>query len=187
VAPGPPPANINEAASAQPPGREQQSDLREEVSHLRSEVERLLEQQQALQRTPRSNDAGTFNDAEDEENEANPRCPDRVRRARRPSAETNTCAVGCRAPVRGRAALLELPQSYEWTDDAEIDGHRDAFAAARVAADRRSRVSHPATQEAARKYEHRLHRNRLPRALPWRFAGRARQGPGGRTTGFIRQ
>ena len=33
-------------------------------------------------------------------------------------------------------------------------------------------------EKAARTYEHRLHRYRLARSDPWRFAGRARQGPG---------
>jgi hypothetical protein len=54
VAPQPPPANIDKAASAETSRREQTNDLREEVSQLRLEVEGLLERQQALQRTPLS-------------------------------------------------------------------------------------------------------------------------------------
>jgi hypothetical protein len=54
----------------------------------------------------------------------------------------------------------------------------DPLAAAGIPLDRRSRLYPQPTQEAARAHEHRLHRNRPPRALLGRSAGCARQGSG---------
>ena len=50
------PANHDDAQLVEPAITENQNDLHEEVERLRLEVERLHEQQQALTRTPQSND-----------------------------------------------------------------------------------------------------------------------------------
>ena len=98
-----------------------------EVEWLRLEVERLRDQQQALQRTPQSNDTQVDDDSEHEESDDS--------HTKRPAGRGR---VLHRRPVRLIAALVVAAllcagglrfwnylQSYEWTDDAEIDGHLD--------------------------------------------------------------
>jgi membrane fusion protein (multidrug efflux system) len=123
--PGTAPANTDEATLAKSSGREQQSDLREEVSHLRSEVERLLGQQQALQRTPQSNDTGTGNDAEGEESAADPSSPAQAGRAHRHPVRLILALLAATLLSVGGLRFWNYLQSYQWTDDAEIDGHLD--------------------------------------------------------------
>ena len=106
---------------------EKQEDLYVEVEWLRLEVERLRDQQQALQRTPQSNDTQVDDDPEHEESDDS--------HTKRPAGRGR---VLHRRPVRLIAALVVAAllcagglrfwnylQSYEWTDDAEIDGHLD--------------------------------------------------------------
>jgi membrane fusion protein, multidrug efflux system len=102
---------------------EEQKDLYEEVRGLRLELDQLREQT-ALQRTPRPHEADT-GDAEKQTDRPEPR--DRAVGAahrRRPLrlilalvAATLFCLAGLR--------FWKYVQSYEWTDDAEIDGHLD--------------------------------------------------------------
>jgi hypothetical protein len=125
VVPEPPPANIDKAASAETSRREQTDDLREEVSRLRLEVEGLLERQQALQRTPLSNDTGDRNDAEDQEGETHPRSPDRTGRFRRHPVRLILALLAGVLLCVGALRFWNYLQSYEWTDDAEVDGHLD--------------------------------------------------------------
>jgi membrane fusion protein, multidrug efflux system len=120
-----PPANIEKAASADTSGSERQDDLREEVSQLRLEVEDLLERQRALQRTPLSNNTGDRIDAEDEESESQPRSPDHDGRFRRHPVRLIVAVLAGALLCLGGSRFWNYLQSYEWTDDAEIDGHLD--------------------------------------------------------------
>jgi membrane fusion protein (multidrug efflux system) len=125
AAPEPPPANIKKAVSAETSRHEQTDDLREKVSQLRLEVEELLEQQRALQRTPLSNDAGGHHDAEGQESEAQPSSPDRAGRFRRRPVRLILALLAGILLCLGGLRFWNYLQSYEWTDDAEIDGHLD--------------------------------------------------------------
>ncbi|HTT77344.1 MAG TPA: HlyD family secretion protein [Candidatus Binataceae bacterium] len=125
VAPEPPPANIDKAASAETFRREQTDDLRKEVSQLRLEVEELLEQQRALQRIPLSHDTGERSDAEDQESEAQPSSPDRTSRFRRHPVRLILALLAGILLCIGGMRFWNYLQSYEWTDDAEINGHLD--------------------------------------------------------------
>ena len=104
-----------------------QQGLYEEVDRLRLEVERLRDQQQALQRNPTSNDTHVDDDLEDEAGDK----PD-------PVSPVGRARARHRRPVKLILALLVAAilcagglrfwnyiQSYESTDDAEIDGHLD--------------------------------------------------------------
>jgi membrane fusion protein, multidrug efflux system len=118
--------NLNEANRPESSLAEEQKSIREEVRELRAELERLRDQK-ALQRTPQSNETNTGADAEDEQSDSTDSkdsiADNRVHR-RRPLtlvlalvAATLLCAAGLR--------VWNYMQSYEWTDDAEIDGHLD--------------------------------------------------------------
>lgn len=121
----PPPANIDKAASAETSQRDPTDDLRKEVGQLRLEVEGLLERQRALQRTPLSNDTGERNDAEDQESEAQPSSPDRAGRFRRHPVRLTLVLLAGALFCVGGLRFWNYLQSYEWTDDAEVDGHLD--------------------------------------------------------------
>jgi len=102
------------------------SDLQDELNRLRLELERLHDRQEALQRTPR-HDTTVSDEAEDDEDDASApsRPPGRLSALRkRPlklilfaAAAALLCATGLR--------FWNYLQSYEWTDDAEIEGHLD--------------------------------------------------------------
>ena len=106
---------------------EEQKGLYEEVEQLRLEVEHLLDQQKAFQRTPQSNDIPAAKEVEHHEGDDSnkrdsasgrgvlKRCP--VRLILAPVVASLLCAGGLR--------FWNYLQSYEWTDDAEIDGHLD--------------------------------------------------------------
>ena len=64
------PANHDDAHLAEPPITEAQNGLHQEVERLRREVDHLREQQQALTRTPQSNDLGVSDDeAQDDQSD----------------------------------------------------------------------------------------------------------------------
>jgi membrane fusion protein, multidrug efflux system len=101
--------------------------LRTEIGQLRLEVERLRDQQQALQRSPPSNDKDSSDKDKKKEGDDAPA-----------SAPRDPIGALRRHPVRLVLALVAAVllsvvglrfwnylQSYESTDDAEIDGHLD--------------------------------------------------------------
>jgi biotin carboxyl carrier protein len=121
------------ARGTEPPAPPGQNGLYEEVGQLRLEVERLRDQQQALQRSPASNDK----DASDKEKDKKKEGDDAPA-----SAPHDYIGALRRHPVRLGLALVATVllcvvglrfwnylQSYESTDDAEIDGHLDPISA----------------------------------------------------------
>jgi membrane fusion protein (multidrug efflux system) len=102
---------------------EEQKDLYEEVRGLRLELDQLREQT-ALQRTPRPHEADT-GDAEKQTDRPEPR--DRAVGAahRRRPLRLILALVGATLLCVGGMHFWNYIQSYEWTDDAEIDGHLD--------------------------------------------------------------
>jgi membrane fusion protein, multidrug efflux system len=106
---------------------EYQHGLYEQVDRLQLEVERLRDQQQALQRTPQSNDTQVDDDPEhqesDDSNTKDPAGCGRVLRWRpvRLMLAVIVAALLCTGGLR----FWNYLQSYESTDDAEIDGHLD--------------------------------------------------------------
>jgi membrane fusion protein, multidrug efflux system len=120
-------SSLNGSIQAKTSPLEERKDLYEEIRQLRLELERLRDRQTALQRTPQPNETDIANDAEDEQTGGtDPKDRgdgDRVHR-RRPIrlmlalvGAILLCVVGMR--------LWNYVQSYEWTDDAEINGHLD--------------------------------------------------------------
>jgi membrane fusion protein, multidrug efflux system len=119
------PTNSHGAMTAESSPAEEVRGLRDQIRLLRSEVDRLRDQQQALLRTPRSDsDSGQSPEQEPGDN------PDRedpmggrrvVRHPIRLLLALAAVALLSAAGVR----LWTYVQSYEWTDDAEIDGHLD--------------------------------------------------------------
>jgi hypothetical protein len=103
---------------------EKQKALYEEVDRLRLEVERLREQQQALQRTPQSNDTHVGGVADEQNDDARPKDPADRGRVRRPARLILALAVAALLCIGGLRFWNYL-RSYESTDDAEIDGHLD--------------------------------------------------------------
>jgi membrane fusion protein, multidrug efflux system len=108
-----------EPAEQQEPGA-----LEHEVRELRSELEYLRIQQQTLQRTPLSNDRDTDNDAQEDADDAHSRDPAGGIFHRRPARLVLALVVTIALGVAG-LHIWNFLQSYEWTDDAEIDGHLD--------------------------------------------------------------
>ena len=107
--------------------QEEQNGLYEEIRQLRLEVERLRDEQKALQRTPQSNDFHDADEVEDHEgDDSNARDPADRRGVlhRRPIKLILALVVAAILSVGGLRFWNYL-QSYEWTDDAEIDGHLD--------------------------------------------------------------
>jgi membrane fusion protein (multidrug efflux system) len=106
---------------------EKPNGIYEEIKQLRLEVERLRDRQQALRQTPQSDGTDLGNDAEDEHSDnAHPKDPaDRAgvlqRRPVRLILALLIAAVLCAGGLR----FWNYLQSYEWTDDAEVDGHLD--------------------------------------------------------------
>jgi acetyl/propionyl-CoA carboxylase alpha subunit len=102
-------------------------ELHEEVERLLLEVDRVRDQQQALQRSPQSNDIHADNDAEEEDSDdSNTKHladggGDRHRRPVRLILALLVAAILC----VGSLYFWRYMQSYEATDDAEIDGHLD--------------------------------------------------------------
>jgi membrane fusion protein (multidrug efflux system) len=113
-----------QSLAEKPTGRYEE--VHEEIEQLRLEVERLRDRQQALRQTPQT-DSDLGNDAEDEHSDnAHPQDPaDRAgvfqRRPVRLILALLIAAVLCAGGLR----FWNYLQSYEWTDDAEVDGHLD--------------------------------------------------------------
>ncbi|MGA6970497.1 MAG: HlyD family secretion protein [Candidatus Binatus sp.] len=104
-----------------------QHGLYEEVERLRVEVEDLLDQQKALQRTPQSNDLHVDKGVQEHEgDESGARDPGHRRGvlSRRP-VRLVLALVAAALLCAGGTRFWNYLQSYQWTDDAEIDGHLD--------------------------------------------------------------
>jgi len=95
-----------------------------EVRQLRYELERLQIQQHALQRTPLSNDSDADGEAQEDTDDAHSRRPAGGIFRRRPFRLVLALILAIALGVTGWHVWNYL-QSYEWTDDAEIDGHLD--------------------------------------------------------------
>jgi membrane fusion protein, multidrug efflux system len=106
---------------------EERQELYEEIKRLQVELEQVRDQHTALQRTPPPNEPDIHNDAGNEETgsfDPKDRADGNRVHRRRPArlllallGATLLCVAGLR--------LWNYVQSYEWTDDAEIDGHLD--------------------------------------------------------------
>jgi membrane fusion protein, multidrug efflux system len=110
--------------SSPPEGRK---DLYAEIRQLRLELERLRDQQTALQRTPRPSETEIDNDAGDQEigdTDLKDRTDDDRVHRRRP-LRLILALVGAALLCVAGMRLWNYVQSYEWTDDAEIEGHLD--------------------------------------------------------------
>ena len=111
----------------QPSVSENQNGLYEEVERLRLEVEHLRDEQKSLQRTPQLNDLYHGDDVEDHEGDDSDARDPADRRGvlhRRPVKlvlPLVVAAILCAGGLR----FWNYLQSYEWTDDAQIDGHLD--------------------------------------------------------------
>ncbi|MFZ2063481.1 MAG: HlyD family secretion protein [Candidatus Binatus sp.] len=106
---------------------EEQKSLHEEVERLRLEVEHLLDQQKALQKTPQSDDLRVDEDVKDHEgDDSSARNPgDRRGVLNRRPVRLMLAVVVASLLCAGGIRFWNYLQSYEWTDDAEIDGHLD--------------------------------------------------------------
>ena len=120
------PENREQTQLTHPSVSEKPNGLDEEVGRLRLEVERLRDEQKALQRTPQSNDLDADEVEDHEADDSNARDPGDRRRVlhRRPVKLVLALVVAAILSVGGLRFWNYL-QSYEWTDDAEIDGHLD--------------------------------------------------------------
>jgi membrane fusion protein, multidrug efflux system len=118
--------NREQTRPTQPSVSEKQNGLQEEVERLRLEVEHLREEQKALQRTPPSDDLDGDEVEDHESNDSNPRHPANRRGVlhRRPLKIVLALVATAILSVGGLRFWNYL-QSYEWTDDAEVDGHLD--------------------------------------------------------------
>jgi membrane fusion protein, multidrug efflux system len=126
VAPELPPANIGKTASAETSRREQTEGLRGEISRLRGEVEDLREQQRALQHDPHSEDSDPGNDVEDStDDEGDRKQSSGARRVRRWRLKLVLVLAAATLLSIGGLRFWNYLQSYQWTDDAEIEGHLD--------------------------------------------------------------
>jgi hypothetical protein len=109
------------------PPPDEQHELREELRQLRLQLERLRDQQTALLHTPQPKKTNVADEAENEQTGRSD-----------PKGRPNSDNVHHRRLLRLTAALLGAAllcvpsmrlwnhvQSYEWTDDAEIEGHPD--------------------------------------------------------------
>jgi Biotin-lipoyl like len=122
-----PPENSVQTCLTQPSISERHNGLKEQVDRLRLEIEHLRDEQKALQQTPQSNDIHVGEEVEDEESDdSNARDPGDRGRAlhRRPVKLVLALVVATILSVGGLRSWNYL-KSYEWTDDAEIDGHLD--------------------------------------------------------------
>ncbi len=121
------PAHRDEAHLTEPAASGNQNGLHEEVERLRHEVQHLLDQQQALNRAPQSKDIQVGDEVQKHEGDDSDARDPAGRRgvlSRRPVRLVLGLVVAALLCVGGMRFWNYL-QSYEWTDDAEIDGHLD--------------------------------------------------------------
>jgi membrane fusion protein (multidrug efflux system) len=123
--PGQSTSTFNRAQPAEPSEPEKQKRLSEDLGRLLLEVQRLQDRQQALSRTPQSNDTHVDDELENAESDANDSA-DRSRRSLywRPVKLIMALIVAVLLCAGGLRSWTYL-QSYESTDDAQIDGHLD--------------------------------------------------------------
>ena len=117
--------SLNEAIQPELSLQKEQTSVNEEIRRLRLELDQLRDQQTALQRTPQPHEAET-GDEDKQTDRPDPRdrtVDDRVHR-RRP-LKLILALVGAALLCAAGLRLWNYVQSYEWTDDAEIDGHLD--------------------------------------------------------------
>ena len=120
-------AHHDEKDVTEPSVSDEQKSLHEDVERLRLEVERLLDQQKALQKTPQSNDTKVDDEAEKQAGDDSSKRDPAGRRgvlSRRPVRLILVVVIAvllCAGGVR----FWNYVESYEWTDDAEVDGHLD--------------------------------------------------------------
>ncbi len=120
------PGNRDQTRLTQPSDSENQSGLHEEVERLRLEVESLLDHQEALQRTPQANDIRVDHELEkDQSNDAHQKDPTNRGPVRRRPLRLVLALVAAALLCVGGTRFWNYLQSYQWTDDAEIDGHLD--------------------------------------------------------------
>src|ERR1700719_2526626 len=119
--------NLDQTRLTQPSVWEESDSLHEEVERLRLEVERLRDEQTALRRTPQSNDLHDGDEVEDHEgDDSNARDPaDRRSVLHQGPVKLALALVAAAVLSVGGMRFWNYLQSYQWTDDAEIDGHLD--------------------------------------------------------------
>jgi membrane fusion protein, multidrug efflux system len=119
--------NRDETLLTLPSVSEEQNGVREEVKRLRLELENLRDQQQALLRTPLSNGTGVDDEVEEDQSDnVHPKDPaDRARFLRGRPVRLVLALVVAGLLCVGGTRFWNYLQSYQWTDDAEIDGHLD--------------------------------------------------------------
>jgi membrane fusion protein, multidrug efflux system len=121
------PENRDQTRLTHPSVLETQNGLYEEVERLRLEVEHLRDEQKALQRSPESNDLHDGDKVEfhqrDDSNADGP--ADRRGVPHRYPVKLVLALVVAATLSVGGLRFWNYLQSYEWTDDAEIDGHLD--------------------------------------------------------------
>ena len=122
-----PVAHHNETRLTDPSVSEEQKGLYEEVKRLGLEVEHLLDQQKALQRTPQSNDVQVGDEVEnhDDDDSGTRDPPGRPGVLNRRPVRLILALIVASLLCAGGMRFWNYLQSYEWTDDAEIDGHLD--------------------------------------------------------------
>jgi membrane fusion protein (multidrug efflux system) len=124
--PGPLSSNLNGASRIETSLSNGHGDVYGELRQLRLEVERLRDQQTALQRTPQPHESDIGNDAEEEKADSSEQKDSCAGiRMRRHPVRLMLSLVGAALLCVGGLRLWNYMQSYEWTDDAEIEGHLD--------------------------------------------------------------
>jgi membrane fusion protein (multidrug efflux system) len=118
--------NREQTRLTQPSVSEKKNGLQEEVELLRLEVEHLRDEQRALQRTPPSDDLDGDEVEDHESDDSNTKHPANRRGVlhRRP-VKIVLAVVATAILSVGGLRFWNYLQSYEWTDDAEVDGHLD--------------------------------------------------------------
>jgi membrane fusion protein (multidrug efflux system) len=116
---------LNGAVQPKSSVQEEQTYVYDEIRRLRLELDQLRDRQTALQRTPHTDeaDSGDEDKQTDRPDPRNRTVDDRVHR-RRP-LRLILALVGAILLCVAGLRLRNYMQSYEWTDDAEIDGHLD--------------------------------------------------------------
>lgn len=105
----------------------QQAQAYEQIGHLRHEVEALREQQEAFRRNPaQPMEPDISNDADDiGEQDSQLPPPAMLTRIRRHPARLVLALIAAALLSVAGLRFWNYLQSYEWTDDAQIDGHLD--------------------------------------------------------------